>query len=74
MRDIHPAYRIEVVVLPESDGGGYLAWVPDLPGCASDGETAAEAVANAKQAIAEWIEEAERLGQRVPLPSQAATA
>ena len=51
-----------------------MAWVPDLPGCASDGETAREAVENAKQAIAEWIEEAERLGQRVPLPSQAATA
>jgi predicted RNase H-like HicB family nuclease len=40
----------------------------------SDGDSAAEAVQNAKQAILEWIEEAERLGQKIPKPSQAATA
>jgi predicted RNase H-like HicB family nuclease len=40
----------------------------------SDGETVAEAVQNAKEAIAEWIEEAERLGQKIPRPSRVATA
>ena len=69
-----PTYRIEVRPLTQNDGGGYLAWVPDLLGCMSDGESAAEAVQNAKQAIVEWIEEAERLGHKIPEPSQAATA
>jgi hypothetical protein len=26
--------------LPQDDGGGFVALVPDLPGCMSDGETA----------------------------------
>ena len=50
---------------------GYLAWVPDLPGCMSDGATRAEAIANVRQAISEWIEEAERLGRRIPQPTHA---
>jgi antitoxin HicB len=68
-----PAYHIEVRPLPKDEGGGYLAWVPDLPGCMSDGESAPEAVQNAERAILEWIEEAERLGQIIPEPSQAAS-
>ena len=32
--------------LHAEDGGGYLAVVPDLPGCMSDGDTPAEAVQN----------------------------
>jgi predicted RNase H-like HicB family nuclease len=40
----------------------------------SDGDSAAEAVQNAGQSILEWIEEAERFGQKIPKPSQAATS
>jgi predicted RNase H-like HicB family nuclease len=40
----------------------------------SDGDSAAEAVQNVEQAIHEWIEEAERLGHKIPEPSRAATA
>jgi len=40
----------------------------------SDGDTTAEALQNVQQAILEWIEEAERLGHKIPEPSQAATA
>ncbi len=43
-------YAVRIERLAESDGGGYLALVPDLPGCMSDGETEAEAVANGKDA------------------------
>ena len=32
-------YEIKVKQLPPEDGGGFLAWVPDLPGCMSDGDT-----------------------------------
>jgi antitoxin HicB len=69
-----PAYSIQVVRLSEEDGGGFLAWVPDLPGCMSDGETRVDALQNAQQAIREWIEEAEREGAPVPVPSRVAAS
>jgi len=37
-------YAVRIERLAESDGGGYLATVPDLPGCMSDGETPEEAL------------------------------
>jgi len=36
-------YAVRIERLAENDGGGYLATVPDLPGCMSDGETPEEA-------------------------------
>jgi antitoxin HicB len=62
------AYDIRLTQLSPEDGGGYLAWVPDLPGCISDGKTSAEAIANATAAIDDWISEAVRLGRVVPVP------
>ncbi len=67
-------YHIEVKQLPLDDGGGFLAWVPDLPGCASDGETRSEALSNVTAAIEEWIDEATRLGRSIPSPSRAQLA
>jgi len=64
------AYRYEVDVKPLSDelGGGYVAIVPELPGCKSDGETPHEALQNAYDAIACWLEAAEEMGRTVPAP------
>ena len=39
-----------------------------LPGCMSDGQTYAEAVANAETVIDEWIETARKLGRPIPEP------
>ncbi len=47
-------YAVRIEPLTESDGGGYLATVPDLPGCISDGETPEEALKNVQEAIASW--------------------
>jgi antitoxin HicB len=52
------------------DGGGFVATVPDLPGCMSDGETPEAALANVRDAVAAWIEEAQALGRIVPEPSR----
>ncbi len=41
-----------------------------LPGCMSDGETPEEALANVRDAIGAWIEEARTLGRLVPKPSR----
>lgn len=61
-------YTIICTPLPEGEGGGYLATVPELPGCMSDGETRAEAIENAQDAIESWIEASEELGRVVPEP------
>ena len=46
----------------------FIVEVPDLPGCLADGETREEAVANAREVIAEWIETAGELGRPIPEP------
>ena len=63
-------YSIVIEPLPVEDGGGFVATVPDLPGCMSDGETLEEALANVRDAVAAWIEEARALGRVVPEPSR----
>jgi len=47
-------------VLPEYDpqAGRWSGVFPDLPGCASAGDTEEEAVANAKEALALWFDSA----------------
>ncbi|MGH6787058.1 MAG: type II toxin-antitoxin system HicB family antitoxin [Novosphingobium sp.] len=62
-------YPVTIRPLPEAEGGGFLALAPDLPGCMSDGETPAEALANVYDAIECWIEAAMSLGKPVPEPS-----
>jgi predicted RNase H-like HicB family nuclease len=63
-------YRVVIEPLSEDDGGGFLATVPDLPGCMSDGETPEEALVNVQDAILAWIEAANELGRTVPEPSR----
>ena len=66
MRD----YKIVLEPLSPEDGGGWLATVPDLPGCTADGQTDAEALANVHDAIQCWIEAAEEMGRPVPQPTR----
>jgi predicted RNase H-like HicB family nuclease len=63
-------YPIVIEPLPSLEGGGFLALVPDLPGCMSDGASPEEAVTNVLDAIDTWIEAANDLGHAVPAPSQ----
>jgi antitoxin HicB len=48
-------YQVVISDLSEEDGGGYLASVPDLPGCMADGETAEEAADEARDAIEAYL-------------------
>jgi predicted RNase H-like HicB family nuclease len=63
-------YAVVVEPLPVEEGGGFVATVPDLPGCMSDGATPEEALANVQDAIVTWIEAANDLGHAVPKPSR----
>lgn len=65
-------YAVLVRPLSDEEGGGYLALVPDLPGCASDGETMQEAINNVDGAIESWIEAAKELGREIPDPGASA--
>jgi antitoxin HicB len=62
-------YALHIERLPDSEGGGYIATVPDLPGCMSDGETPEEALKNVQEAIASWIEAAQEWKMDIPHPS-----
>jgi antitoxin HicB len=62
------AYKVVIEPLSEEDGGGFLATVPELPGCMSDGETWAEALVNVEDAIGCWIEAAREMGRTCPEP------
>jgi predicted RNase H-like HicB family nuclease len=62
-------YAVRIERLPGSEGGGYVATVPDLPGCMSDGETPEEALKNVQEAITSWIEAAQEWQMDIPHPS-----
>jgi predicted RNase H-like HicB family nuclease len=65
-------YEIRIRPLSEDDGGGFIAEVPELPGCMSDGETPQEALENIFDAINCWMEAAREMGRKVPEPKRAA--
>ena len=43
------------VLIEKDETGYYVAEVPALPGCVSQGETIAQAKANIKEAIVGWL-------------------
>ena len=60
--------KYEIIIFWSDEDDAYVAEVPELPGCMADGETYEQAVANAQQVIAEWIETAQEEGRPVPEP------
>jgi len=44
------------VIIEKDEAGYYVAEVPALPGCLSQGKTYEEAIANIKEAIEGWLE------------------
>jgi predicted RNase H-like HicB family nuclease len=55
-----------IVLEPEPEAGGFSVSVPALPGCHTQGETVEECIANAREAIAAWIADAEDHGEPIP--------
>ncbi len=46
----------------------FIAEVPELPGCATDGGTRMQALENVETGIQQWIETARELGRPIPEP------
>ena len=61
-----------LVIFERCDDGSYSAYVPDLPGCTSSGDTLDEARAMIQQAIAVHIESMREHGETVPPPTSSA--
>ena len=60
--------RYEIIIYWSAEDDAFIAEVPELPGCAADGPTYEEAIANAKIVMAEWIETAQQLHRAIPEP------
>jgi predicted RNase H-like HicB family nuclease len=58
--------RYTVVLEQESDGG-YVASVPALPGCVSQGNNRDEALTNIREAIELYIEDCREAGDPIPV-------
>ncbi len=63
-----PKPKYEVIIYWSADDQEFIAEVPELPGCAADGKTYREALANVEVVIKEWIETATELGRPIPQP------
>ena len=57
--------RYRVLIEPDEDGV-FIAEVPSLPGCISQGATRAEALANIKEAIELYVESLEAHQEPIP--------
>jgi predicted RNase H-like HicB family nuclease len=58
--------RCKIIIYWSEEDQAFLAEVPELPGCMSDGQTYQEALQNVEVVISEWIEIAKELGHPIP--------
>ena len=57
------------VIIHPAEEGGYWAEVPTLPGCATQGETLDETLANTRTSIQVWLASLKDKGEPVPSSS-----
>ena len=60
--------KYEIIIYWSQADQGFIAEVPELPGCAADGKTYREALANVEVIIKEWMDTAQELGRPIPAP------
>lgn len=60
--------KYEMVIYWSQDDEGFIAEVPEPPGCAADGPTPREALTSVQVVAREWIETARELGRPIPQP------
>ena len=60
--------KYEIILYWSSEDDAFVAEAPELAGCAADGATRQEALANVEVVIAEWLDTARELGRPIPEP------
>jgi len=58
------------VILQREEDGGYVATVPVLPGCVSQGDTREEALKNIEEAVEVFVEDVRAAGENVPVEDE----
>jgi len=58
---------LKFILIEKNEEGSYTVTVPSLPGCITQGDTWDDAIANARKAIAGYIEALRALGKPIPL-------
>jgi len=62
-------YKYAIEIFYSEEDGGYIAVVPELPGCSAFGESEEEALKEVMTAIDLWLETAKKERREIPLPS-----
>lgn len=60
--------KYEVILYWSREDETFVAEAPELPGCAADGATRQEALANLETVLGEWIDAARGLGREILEP------
>ena len=63
-------YKFTMEIFYSEKDGGYMAVVPDLPGCSAFGRAKEEALEEGKAAMKLWIETAKKEGREIPRPPE----
>ncbi len=61
-------YKYEIIIYWSEPDQSFIAEVPELGGCKSDGKTYQEAISNVQVIIDEWVETAKSIGRTIPTP------
>jgi len=61
-------HKYEVVIYWSEDDKVFIADIPELAGCAAHGDSPAEALAEAQEAIDLWLDTAREFGRDIPNP------
>lgn len=62
--------RYKIILYYSQEDEAFIAELPELPGCAADGENYQEALQNVEIVMQEWIETAQDLGRNIPEPKR----
>jgi predicted RNase H-like HicB family nuclease len=63
-----PVYKYAIEIFYSDDDEGYIAVVPELPGCSAYGESEEQALQEIKTAIDLWLSTARSMGRDIPKP------
>lgn len=61
-------YKYAIEIFYSEEDAGYIAVVPELPGCSAFGKTEEKALEEIKVAMGLWLETAKKEGRAIPQP------
>jgi predicted RNase H-like HicB family nuclease len=60
--------KYELILFWSDEDDAYVVDVPELPGCMAHGDTQAQALENAQEAISHWLQTAKEFDDPIPEP------